>query len=351
MYGIISDTHCHNWSQFSSINEDGVNSRLRFILNEIERAADMVAQSGGKTLFHAGDLFHVRGYIAPSVLNPTMETFERILRKGITPIILCGNHDAEFRETNDLGSAIGALRSLGCKVFNEPSVFETDIGPVVGIPWIRNNEEFLKVVGEYAKKAGGKADLICHVALNGVFGYLDGSVCVNPDDVFKVGDGNIRRIFAGHLHNHKEISPDVYSIGAIAQHNWGDSASKAGFMLVGEDKAEFIESTAPKFVTLTGAETSTDEMSANIRGNYVRANLELDEAEVKKFRKLLTDNGALGITLIADAKPEPNLKRMEIQTTESLETIVARYIEKNLPPHEVEAVKQEALSILSEVEL
>ena len=91
MYGIISDTHCHNWSTFATVGVDGVNTRLSIILKEIKRAAEEVKKAGGKRLFHAGDLFHVRGSVAPSVLNPTLKYFEQIIEMGVEPVIICGN--------------------------------------------------------------------------------------------------------------------------------------------------------------------------------------------------------------------------------------------------------------------
>lgn len=83
LYGVISDTHCHNWTTFGSTDANGVNTRLKIILNEITRAAEEVQAAGGTHLFHAGDLFHVRGSVAPSVLNPTLKCFKDIVNMGI----------------------------------------------------------------------------------------------------------------------------------------------------------------------------------------------------------------------------------------------------------------------------
>ena len=62
-YGLVADVHCHAWSAFSRIEEDGVNSRLRIILDELLRVGEEVLELGGNKLVIAGDLFHVRGSV------------------------------------------------------------------------------------------------------------------------------------------------------------------------------------------------------------------------------------------------------------------------------------------------
>ncbi|ELV3683271.1 hypothetical protein P5767_005736, partial [Citrobacter freundii] len=80
----ISDTHLHNWSQFAIPTESGINSRLLQILKAIEEAAcaaDYHAPAGVvPTVYHGGDLFHVRGSLTPSVLNAVLDFFKTIHR-------------------------------------------------------------------------------------------------------------------------------------------------------------------------------------------------------------------------------------------------------------------------------
>lgn len=68
---IISDTHLHNWTQFSTIDKNGVNSRLKIILKEMYSVAEKAKEAGCEALVHCGDLFHVKGKVDTSVLVPT----------------------------------------------------------------------------------------------------------------------------------------------------------------------------------------------------------------------------------------------------------------------------------------
>ena len=361
MYGIISDTHCHNWTTFASVNADGVNSRLAIILKEIKRAAEEVKKAGGKKLFHAGDLFHVRGSVAPSVLNPTLETFRQIIEMGVEPVIICGNHDAEFRETTDLGSAVSALEGIGCKIVNRPTFFD-DVS-VLCVPWVADKKEFLRVLGEEAKKPEKYFDLICHVALDGVFDRIESSQCVNPEDVrMACGPFRVQRIFAGHLHAHKKIDSFTWSVGAIAQHNWGDAGTQAGFLLVNQNVGDlldapvifkgdvkFVASHAPRFIDIAKG-TSLEDLRLEADGNYVRAFVEMSEKEVKAFRKELENFGALGITIICHAPVAERADRIVVSETESLEAIVGKYIDKQVKPELIDKVDRKALEIMNAVE-
>lgn len=328
-YGVISDTHCHNWTTFGSVNSFGFSSRLEIILSEINRAAIETAEMGGKYLFHAGDIFHVRGTIAPSVLNPTLDCFKHIVETyGITPVLLCGNHDAEFRDANKVGSAINALEGVGCIVVNEPKIFRS----FVLMPWIRDKEEFLKILKAEARDMGNKDfDLICHAPIDGALKRFTSAECFHPDDIKKAGGKHLKRVFAGHIHNHKKIAgEEMWSVGAIAHHNWGDIGTKAGFVLVNGENVEFRASHAPEFVEITPDMSEAEAMMV-ADGNYVRATVEdMDEEEIKEFRYQLERADAKGVTIINHKKPEEIAKRIEIGATESLESVVAKYVDKQV---------------------
>lgn len=87
-YGVISDCHVHEWSQFSTVLPTGVNSRLQEILDEIGLAAFDVSSNGGDTLYITGDLFHVRGSVSPKVLNPVKDLFTALTKPGNLKIVV-----------------------------------------------------------------------------------------------------------------------------------------------------------------------------------------------------------------------------------------------------------------------
>jgi hypothetical protein len=317
-YALVSDLHCHNWSQFSQINADGVNSRLQAILDELVRAAETLKQAGGTTLRVAGDLFHVRGNIAPSVLNPTFATFKRICEMGIDVEIIPGNHDLEGLHADELGNAMQQLDLIeGVEVITKPTV--CDDGTVM-LPWIESLDELRKVA---AKHKNPNADLIIHAPLNGVIrGLPDHGL--DPVDVSKWG---YRRVFTGHYHNHTAPMDTAISIGATTHQTWSDPGTRAGFLLVYPDRYDYHPSKAPSFVNLKEDTTWTEPM---VRGNFIRLQCQnVDDEFIAKFKDALKKAGAAGI-VDHSSKKRPDVRGVAAPQNLTLEVSVAQFVANDL---------------------
>jgi DNA repair exonuclease SbcCD nuclease subunit len=320
-FGIISDTHNHLWSAFATTGHDGVNSRLRLILDETLRCAEEVAAAGGTTIYHGGDLFHVRGSIAPSVLNPTMDTYRHIINNGINIVINAGNHDLEGREADRVSSAITALEGIGCTVVNEPTTYAS----MHIVPWISNLAAFREAVEEYPAHARTDVDLLIHAPIDGVIpGLPDHGI----DGAYLAGLG-YRRVFSGHYHHHKEVVfTRVWSIGALTHQTWSDVGAKAGFLIVTDGEVKWRASRAPSFVEIDGT-TDPDEIPLIVPGNYVRAKISsAKKSDVEALRAHLTKCGALGITIleVKDTSIIPRTGGPAIKAGATLEQSVGDFI-------------------------
>ncbi|HHL0071084.1 TPA: metallophosphoesterase, partial [Klebsiella pneumoniae] len=98
-YGVISDPHYHKWDSFSTTDADGLNSRLAIQLEATKEAAIAMKKAGCSHMLVAGDTFHVRGTVSPTVLNYVSDAYEWIVKDlGLSVAMLAGNHDLE---TND----------------------------------------------------------------------------------------------------------------------------------------------------------------------------------------------------------------------------------------------------------
>ena len=108
-YLLVSDLHFHNWGEFST-EVDGVNSRLQHIIDALNEAITTLILKGGDQVIIAGDVFHVRGSLVPSVLNPVLTFIREWCDKGITFHCIDGNHDLESKNAVHNKSATSALR-------------------------------------------------------------------------------------------------------------------------------------------------------------------------------------------------------------------------------------------------
>jgi DNA repair exonuclease SbcCD nuclease subunit len=298
-YGIVSDIHAHAWSQFSHTDKDGVNSRLRIILNELERAAQVTKAQGFSDLIIAGDIFHTRGSIDPEVLNPVRAKIEEIL--GYIDIhAIPGNHDLKTRETRQLSSAIQNLSQANgahaFTIYNNPSYVRVGDERVAFVPWMEGEGALHKAltdVGSHLSDSERKTcDVIIHAGIDGVLSGVPGSGLTAAT----LSAHGFRRVFAGDYHNHKDMGSGVYSIGATTHQTWGDVATRAGFLIVTPTSVVFNDTVAPKFVDLTGMDLIDMELEA--RGNYVRfRGPEMTQLEINELRKQFEDWDACGVSI------------------------------------------------------
>lgn len=346
-YGLMADLHFHNWQSFSSVLEPGINSRLVALHREVIRCCKEVKLAGGNRIYIAGDVFHVRGSIAPSVLNPTLDTMRALIGAGFEFFILPGNHDLEGKHSTRIGSAITALEGIGCKVCDECQVIDHGDSKVLMFPWFESlrelKEELIKVAGSGEYK---NADVLLHAPIDGTLAGIPAHG-LSPEFLADLGFG---RVFAGHYHHHKDFGRGVYSIGALSHHTWSDVGSKAGFLIVGADEVKWFKAHTPEFVDLSAA---SDETEAEImaEGNFVRARITKgDMKSVNAMKEWLEKAGARAV--IVQVIKEPTKAREgavvhSVRAGASVEASIAEFI-KGSGLDNAEAVQIECQKILAE---
>lgn len=352
-YGLIADCHLHGWQSFSHPNEEGVNNRLALLLSEIERCTEEVLKAGGDTVVLAGDIFHVRGSVAPSVLNPTLDLFNK-LRLKAKFIAIAGNHDLEGKNSNRVGSAITALEGVGVTVINNVSSGLMTNDDVIFLPWyesvddLRREIESAKEITIGAKQLPSKVDLIIHAPIDGVIDGLPAHG-LTPDWLSEIG---FRRVFAGHYHNHKDFGNGVYSIGALAHHTWSDVGSKAGFLIVTETEVRRFKSRCPEFIDIT-SELSLEDAELLADGNYVRIKTESSKtSDIANLRSAFETFGAKGVVIQSvktSTVERSSSVASSISAGASLEASLSDWVSAQSFIANKEAVSKMCLDILNEV--
>lgn len=319
-YSISSDQHAHSWSQFARTDSDGINSRLRVILNELVRQAEMTKARGHKRMILAGDLFHVRGRIEPSVFNPTMDTFKAICAMGIEVDAIAGNHDLEGKDATALGNAMQQLSTIKGFTAHVKPVLKDDL---LFVPWIENVDQLRKVLAKLAgHKRASEIDVIIHAPVDGVLkGLPDHGL--KPAELKALG---FRRVWSGHYHNAMDFGDGVYSVGATSHQTWGDPGTKAGFWVVDGTRALFEETRAPLFKNFKEGDNPDDYVGA-----YARIQLsEVTSEELEAARAALRDAGALGIVDHSSRKRTSSRGGTTAKAGASLEASVGAFIDKDL---------------------
>jgi len=341
-YVILSDLHLHDWSTFSTINENGVNSRLQIIIDEVTRAKDTLLENGGDTMILAGDIFHTRGKLSPEVINPVVSLFTNLC-KEISVYGIPGNHDLASDDSQWLTSAASVLGACGVTMLNDSGI----VNDIVMIPWHKDISE-LKIELEKMSSAVGRAthDVVIHAPVDGV---IDGIPSHGLNDEY-LADLGYKRVFSGHYHNHVDFHNGVYSIGATTHQTWSDVGAKAGFLLVTDRSVRRFASHAPSFVDIYS--DMTEEELLDCDGNYVRAKIgKATPEDISEVRADLLKRGAAGVVIQAIKTSEISSREgIEVGESVSLSVSVNSYIESVLESDNPKDLAILCDNILNEVE-
>ncbi|WP_202815480.1 metallophosphoesterase, partial [Enterobacter hormaechei] len=169
-YGVISDPHYHRWDAFATTNADGLNSRLEIQLDATKEAAKAMKAAGCKHMLVAGDTFHVRGAISPSVLHFVTETYEWIIKElGLEVVMLAGNHDLETNDSVYSANAAASLRSIGVEIVCGKRPHSIKMGDVTVhlISWRNNHAELISDLKTLRSGLDGdNHDVVVHTSIN-----------------------------------------------------------------------------------------------------------------------------------------------------------------------------------------
>lgn len=343
---IMSDTHLHNWTQFSRINSEGVNSRLNVILYEMKRVAMVAKEQGCKRIVHCGDLFHMKQGEPTSVVVPTTEMFNYAFDDFDDFDLVAGNHDFEFVDCPRFGASTNLISDESA--FTRTQNWD---GINVGfIPWQNSVDGWKTALADEMEMYGSFKDgfIFTHCPIDGVIRGIPESG-INQEYIESIGfEGTI---FAGHYHNHKEVSKQLISVGALCHHTWSDVGSKAGYIILDTETGqwEFFPSKAPRFIDLD------KNPSATIKGNYARITVEGSIEEAYEIKKELKAKGAL--EAVVNIKT-PEIKSIREFTKSELEKnplslTLKNYIDSKYKDEDktlLEDMQKEASDILSSVE-
>jgi DNA repair exonuclease SbcCD nuclease subunit len=235
-------------------------------------------QNNITTLLILGDTFDRRKYVNFFTLKRTKEMFfDKLQQLNIKVLMLAGNHDTYFKNTNEVNSVRLLLQEYNnITVIDEPDTYylgDGDLKPpmVCMMPWIcpENYEQSMEVL------KNTKADICMgHFEIAG-FAMHRGMPSQEGLDrgIFKKFDV----VFSGHYH-HRSNQDNIRYLGNPYELTWQDYNDPRGFHLFNIDTLdlEFIENPNIMFhrITYDDKETGISEMLSKdldkYTGTYVK---------------------------------------------------------------------------------
>jgi DNA repair exonuclease SbcCD nuclease subunit len=279
----ISDLHFHNYKPHSEII-DGVNSRLLDIAGAVKAAYYIGRENGCELCLVAGDIFHVRGYLRPSVLSFVTELLAELAME-IPTVMIPGNHDMENYSGG--ATAIDNLDLLdGVNVVTEPDMITINGQNIITIPYIHKMDDFKETFQRLSKKyASPETITLIHQGIDAFASDGMPETGLTPEWLMAHNEG---WTFSGHYHTPSNKG-SVVNIGAVCHHTFGDVGENRGcYIFDNESKKPLYYSlaeAAPSFVDVTSGTHLEEEP---IKDNIIRIKAK-SKAEATRLARAVKD--------------------------------------------------------------
>lgn len=313
---IVGDVHLHNWPAFSDpTGKPGVNTRAQLVLNCVSKAVEIANTHRCEKLVFLGDIFetHKPSIQLQSALADILYCY------GGTTVMVLGNHDRTSMNAED--HALAMFKWVrGVWIATAP----TRALDMVLIPWStsRPTVELDKLME--GRDLSKPLVLCLHAGLyDKIEGFRPEQGDTKAHDAIEVNElvdvcrkYNIRRVFSGHWHAHREYTdgPEltITQLGALVPSGFNNAESPSRYgncVIVNDDLTyERVSIPGPRFLrdkTIAGMRDQI--ISANLTGHdHLYASIKPPIFELPKVRDALTT--WLGMGDIKGFVVEPSLE-------------------------------------------
>lgn len=322
----MSDTHFHNWTEFSKPDDKYVNSRLAEQLEALEGVFRLAQKEDAIVLF-AGDLFHKRQSVDTRVFNAVYDMFEKY--SGVEVHGIPGNHD---KVTNSLysDSSIDTFNYISnTNIYKEMTTVDLGESMLTMVPYGDEVEEIKKFLEEVEVDKDKVNILVAHL---GVSGSLVGSGGHRLEGAFSYTDlqpDKYDYIMLGHYHKPQELQGNMNHVyvGGLTQNTFSDEGNTPGVVLIDTDKGiiERLEVPSTRFNTIEGANIP-DDIEEVLNTSYVRFRGSREQARALENVSEDLTNVRISVEEIKEVET-----RIEIDSTTNPETITKKYMEEFYP--------------------
>ena len=280
---------------------------------------------GIDTIIHMGDAFDSRKGIDFTSLDWAKRVvFEPIKERGITMHLMVGNHDAYYKNTNDI-NAVDLLLKEYDNVMVYSSTTEAKVGglDILFIPWIneQNTESsLLSIKSSTCKVAMG------HLELSG-FRAHRGCVMENGMDgeLFE----NYEKVFSGHYHT-RSSDGKIFYLGNPYEMFWNDVNDERGFHIFDTETLEHTPVNNPYrlFYNIYYEDTNHQTFNTTEYENKIVKVIVKKKTDITKFEKFIDKLYSSGVY---DLKIVENFQLIEsedfeVEESEDTLSILDRYI-------------------------
>ena len=271
-----------------------------------------------KTTIHLGDAFDSRKSIDFWALNwAKTNVYDKFEKLGIKLYNIVGNHDAYYKNTNDVNSVDCLLSEYKNVVrVSEPKDYKIGGKNILLVPWIceDNEKETFDVINKSKSKL-----LMGHLELTG-FEVIPGMKMDHGHDPIKFK--NFDKVFSGHFH-HKSSKGNITYLGNPYQMFWNDVDDIRGFHIFDTDSLElkFIPNPYTIFEKIYYEDTNYKTFnSTSLKDKIVKivVRKKSNQLQFEKFIDKILKSGCIDVKIVENFSindEDVNLTQEECENT------------------------------------
>ena len=303
-----------------------------------------IDKEGIDTVIHMGDAFDSRkGIEFKSLKWAKRVVFNPLKDRGIKMHLMVGNHDAYYKNTNEINAVDLLLKEYdNVEVYSSPTEVSVGDLPILFLPWI--NEQNEKETNNIIKKTKCPVAM-GHLELNG-FVATPGHIMEHGHDA-RAFD-KFRKVFSGHYHSRSD-NGTVYYLGNPYEMFWNDVESPRGFTIFDTESLEHQSINNPHrlFYKIFYEDTDHQTFNTSEYENKIVKVIVRKKTDTKKFEKFIDKLYTSGV---ADLKIVENFQldeseEFEAEESEDTMSILSRYIDES----ETELNKTVIQSLIKEI--
>ena len=301
-------------------------------------------KEGIDTVVHMGDAFDSRKGIEFKALKWSKRVvFDPLKKRGIKMHLMVGNHDAYYKNTNEVNEVDLLLKEYdNVEVYSSPAEVLLGNLKTLFIPWI--NEDNQKETNKLIDKTKCSVAM-GHLELNGF--KVNNQIVMDHGHDSRAFD-KFEKVFSGHYHTRSD-NGTVYYLGNPYEMFWSDVKDLRGFTIFDTETLEHTPVNNPYrlFYNIYYDDTDHQTFNATEYENKIVKVIVRKKSDIKKFEKFIDKLYSIGV---ADLKIVENFQLIvseEFETEESEDTmsILSRYIDES----ETELNKPVIKSLIKEI--
>lgn len=322
---LLSDTHIgfkNGSREWFAIFNDFLENYLYPLLEENVGKDDV--------LIHCGDVFDDRQSINLTAMNIAIGMFEKLGKMFAHTYVICGNHDVQNNNSNDIAS-IECLKYIpNISIYKEQTVIGVGNKTINLVPWENDNTKLLSQIVD------NSCDYtFCHAEMIGATWNASGMLSKNGVDLKELK--NIKNIYSGHIHHRHKIKNTTY-VGSPYSMSMNDAGNEKGVYSIDLDTGDVVfhpNDISPKFEKINYEELkgkTEEEITKYLKNKFVDIVVDSKEVGNKPLQKFLNGTTAkstarnINIKVTGEEQNPINIEMPKISETMSLEEMMDSYI-------------------------